>query len=81
MCPEWSPGDLEGVVSDSPQERSASCTAGKEFALGEHLTQVGGPGGPLGTDLMESQSQVGPLHHPQETAEAIGSSLPWLVFN
>lgn len=81
MCPEWSPGDLEGFISDSPQETAASFPPGKEFALGETLTQVGGLGAPLSTDLMKFQSQVSPLHHPQEVAEAIGSSLPGLVLN
>lgn len=73
---KWSPGDLEGFILDSSQERSASSTAGKESALGEHLPRVGGPGAPLSPDLMKFQSRVSPLHHPQEVAKAAGSSRP-----
>lgn len=45
------------------------------MAVEEHLTQVGGPGALLGTDLEKLQSQASPLNHPQEVAEAAGSSL------
>lgn len=63
-----------------PQRDLPPALQGK-FALGEHLTRVGGTGAPLSTNLMKFQSQVSPLHHPQEVAEAIGSSLACLVLN
>lgn len=52
--------DFEEFISNPPWTRSSS-PPGEEVAVGEHLTQVGGPGALLGTDLEKLQSQASPL--------------------
>lgn len=82
MLDSLSPRDLEGLVYFCPSPRRfVFSSLAKGFVLEEHLTQVGGPGAPLDTDLVKFQSQVSPVHHPQEVAEATHSYLVRLVLN